>query len=304
MIMIVGLLLSMMTGCNKSIENKEPATSTDQQSPNQNSDQTAGNDAPSDVTDVNSNTNVIKTKATFKEIFNNTIMSNPKAFIGKVVPQFEIGLTKEETEKILGKPDHITTEHHQWGDSKNWIYDNIKGYQLIIIFNPDDTIITFQLLKDLIGNGIVPKVQNIEMPNSIEPINYNELGFEGILIGNKIDQVLQKFGEPKTGFLTYDEMNGYSLGMEYQGVTIYISLEGDEPYIQQMDTNDLGIVNTYRKIHVGSTVDDIIESYGEPQTPEWKETGELIYATEDYWFAIKFKVENNKVVSISIYEAS
>lgn len=237
------------------------------------------------------------------EAFPEIIFSNPEAFLQQLIPGFKLGINKVKVENLLGKPIEKKIRDNEWDNREEWSYRNIKGYNLILIFDSFDQIVNFQLSKELAGKGFIPKVLNKPIPTNGEPINYNELGFEEVLVGTSFEEVLKRSSEPISGYISFDEMYGYNLSLIYQGITIHILLEKEDPYIQFIETNDYGILETYRGVKVGSSVDIVIEKYGEPQY-DWVEVGDLIYATGDYWFAIKFYIENDIVTAISIYEAS
>lgn len=239
----------------------------------------------------------------FNESFPSVIYGNPKGFIKQIVPDFKIGLSQEEAEQAFGEPDLAKKHQFNWGATNEWVYNNVNDYQLSLTFDDFGNLFNFKLSKYLSSNGVIPKVINKTTPTKGDPIDYSELGFEEVLLGTPIKDVLNRFGEPMESYMSYDEFYGFNLGMVYQGITLHIKLENDKPYVQYIETNDLGTVETYRGIQVGSLVEDVIESYGNPPY-DWKETGDLIYATDDYWFAIKFTVESDKVTSIDIYEAS
>jgi len=77
----------------------------------------------------------------------------------------------------------------------------------------------------------------------------------------------------------------------------------DNPNIQFIETNNHGNVSTYRGISVGSNIEEVFENYGQPDYT-WETSEFLIYSTDDYWYAIKFEIMDNKVKGISIYSAS
>lgn len=247
---------------------------------------------------------VNKVDVTFKEAFPYDILyGQPERFLKETIPGFYLGISKKEVNDMLGEPNITRQIESKWGNTLEWIYDDVKGYQLTVIFDTDGDFVNFQLSKYLTSKGSIPKVINKSVPNPGDPIVYTELGFEEVLLGRNVDEVVSRYGDPGKVYITYDEMYGYELAMEYLGVTVHLLIENENPYVHFIESNDLGIVETYRGIHVGSTVEEIYEQYGEPPY-DWKETGDIIYATEDYWFAIRFVISDSKVESIDIYEAS
>ncbi len=309
-LVILGLFIMVLTGCGFIESEKENERKDDILSPvnkasidkdvkqNNNQDNEQSNE------DTYEPAIDMKSKISFKEVFlSDQLFGNPEQFLTSIIPGFNINLSKEEAEKNLGKPDNNQTTQMDWGKEYTWVYDNIKGYQLTMIFSEDGYLSNFQLSKYFLTKGTITKVYNKSTPEPGEPIGYPELGFEDILLGATIDEILSGNGDPNKGYITYDEMYGYDLALVYQGITVHMSLEQESPYVHFIETNDLETIDTYRGVHTGSAVEDVIEKYGEVAY-DWHETGDIIYATEDYWFAYKFIIENEKVVAIHIYEAS
>lgn len=300
LVMITGLL----SGCNLVGNDEKSGASDGINSPvNQNpSEQTGGtNDTPIPTEDPDISNRV---DVTFKEAFPYDILyGQPEKFLKEIIPGFYLGISKEEIHNMLGEPNTTRQVEGNWENTLEWIYEDVKGYQLTVIFDTEGHFVNFQLSKYLTSKGSFPKVINKSVPNPGEPIVYNELGFEEVLLGINVDEVISRYGDPEKVYITYDEMYGYDLVMEYLGVSVHVLIENENPYVHFIESNDLGVVETYRGIHVGSTVEEIYEQYGEPPY-DWKETGDIIYATEDYWFAIRFVISDGKVESIDIYEAS
>lgn len=307
-IFILGLILILLSGCNNNDSeiNKQP------QNPN-NTDITTEQPDNSDVDNSNQNNNEDdssttepdtdnNTDTTFKQAFPQLAMENPASYLEELVPGFRIGLTKEEAESLLGKPYSIQNTVYEWEEREESTYNDFNNYQFVVSFNNTGHLANFKLIKELNGNGIIPIVKNKVVPADGEILNYAELGFEGVNLGFSIDEALESYGEPIQSYLSYDSMYGYTIALVYKGVTLN-ALLGDSSHIQFIESNHFGTVETYRGIKVGDTVDEVLQKYGEPPY-DWREAGDLIYATEDYWFGIKFHIENDKVKYINIYEAS
>jgi|GEM_PF-6288648 len=252
---------------------------------------------------VSENTEKIVTNGVFKEFFPDIIFTDPQLFIQQLVPGFKLGLSKQEVENLIGIPKQTNSYNNGWEDREDWLYDEVRDYAVLLTFDSFNHVVNFQISKELPGLGLVPKAPNKYKPVDEGKITYEELGFEEILVGTTLAEVIERLGEPVQGFISYDEMYGYDLGIVYQGITLHVLLEKELHYIQFIETNSLGSPETYRGIKVGSSVDAVIEKYGNPPY-ERADDDDLIYATEDYWFAIKFQVYEGKVVAISIYEAS
>ncbi|MGD9678556.1 MAG: hypothetical protein AB7V16_09470 [Vulcanibacillus sp.] len=241
-------------------------------------------------------------KAVFSEAFPEDVINNPQAFMEQLIPGFRIGMSLELVKESIGEPKDINITQGPWGEESNLIYEDIQNYQIMLKI-ADNRVVNFEVSRYLDSAGIIPKLINKYTPKSEEPITYQELGFEGVTLGLRVNEVLYRLGDPLKGFLTYDEMYGYDLAMVYKGVTVHIILEMDNPNIQFIETNNYGNVSTYRGISVGSNIDEVFEIYGQPDYT--LETSEfLIYSTDDYWYAIKFEIMDDKVKGISIYSAS
>lgn len=240
---------------------------------------------------------------TFYEAFPSSVNGNPDQFINSILPGFSIGMSKDKTKELLGEPLLVEKYHYEWGEMEDWLYEEVKGYTLVVTFNQDGSLGNFKLIKQLTGRGIIPKVTNKSVPVAGSQISYNELGFEGVLLGTTVKDVINRFGEPYQTYISNDEMYGYTLAIVYRGITISVLLSNEDPYVQFIETNDLGTIETYRGVSVGDSVYKVIEKYGEPEY-DWAEAGDIVYATDDYWFGIKFQIKNEKVTSINIFEAS
>ncbi|OEF98862.1 hypothetical protein BHF71_02745 [Vulcanibacillus modesticaldus] len=303
MIIVLSLIVIIFTGCN-TIENDKPDSSnTTQPAKEEQIDNKPTDEKPKEEGKTPDSSSIDNQRLTFNEAFPKNIIDEPQVFLEQLIPGFKMGLSNEEAERLLGTPDVINATENEWGQRTEWVYEDIKGYQFILTFNDLNEVVNFKLVKYLDSRGVIPKVTNKTAPKDGEPVTYTELGFEGVLLGSKIDEVLERFGDPYKSYLSYDEMYGYDLAMVYRGITIHTILEHEEPYIQFIETNELGTVTTYRNISVGSSIEEVINRYGEPPY-DWQGMDSLIYSTEDFWFAIKFEIENDKVASISIYEAS
>ena len=294
---IIGLILLLLSGCTE--KNEAPDNPVSPDSPD-NSVEQEPDEQQSPLQTLPGQPN---DEDQFTLIFTDDILSEPQKYMKQLIPGFKIGLGKNKIEEFLGEPDNIETIEYDWGKNTDWIYKQIKGYKFIVTFNYADQVQNFKLIKNLAGKGSIPNYIGKTQPDDGTKVKYTELGFEGVLLGNMIKDILNRYGEPLSGYMSYDEMYGYNLAMVYKGLTLHIRLETQTPYLQLIETNDMGIISSYRGISVGSSVEDVISKYGEPSYT-WEESGDLIYPTEDFWFAIKFIIENEKVVSISIYEAS
>jgi len=298
---IITIISILLTGC---LPNKTPAPS---QQPNQatgpkqpKEEEPVKKPNSSDPSDTVKPTDLIP----FEEAFPlDQILHGTEEFIDRIIPGFRIGMSKEGLEDVLGTPDLIRQVQEEYGEKFDWVYEDVKGYRLIATFNSEQQIKNFKLSRYFGTKGIVPVIINKAKPEPGSPIEYRELGFEEIVLGNKLDEVLTKYGEPSMSYISYDDMYGYDLAMVYSGVTVHILLENDNPYVHFIEANSYNTVDTYRGIHVGSDVVDVLQSYGEPKY-NWEETGDLIYATNDLWFAIRFEIKDAKVTHINIYEAS
>lgn len=294
-----------MTGCNS-----EPKDSVVPTTPIQEED----NDKPAEDKNTNSeesnkesddsqsspSENQTIEEQTFEEFYT-TISKNPVGYIQSILPNFQIWMDQQELVKLVGEPDQKSPGKNDWEDEV-WVYDNIKGYRLQVQM-VNQSVMNFQLMKSLPSTGRIPTIVNKPVPTKNAPLENSELGFEQVLIGFSTDEVLSRWGEPSMFFLTYDEMYGYDLALVYKGATVHVFLEAEKPYVHMMEANQYGSILTARGISIGSSVNEVIDYYGQPEY-DWKETETLIYATSDYWFAIKFTISNDKVAGISIYEAS
>lgn len=313
--MLFGIIILLLTGClndggTETPETKEPNTveepTTDETST------TEGEAAEKDNSDKQEPTSTASSNqdpagtnqpVTFYEAFPSSINGNPDQFINSILPGFSIGISKDKTKELLGEPTLVEKYQYEWGEMEDWLYEDVKGYTLVVTFNPDSSLGNFKLIKQLTGRGTIPKVTNKSVPADGSKISYNELGFEGVLLGTTVKDVINRFGEPYQTYISNDEMYGYTLAIVYRGITINVLLASEEPYVQFIETNDSGTIETYRGVSVGDSVYEVIEKYGEPEY-DWKEAGDIVYATDDYWFGIKFQIENEKVTSINIFEAS
>lgn len=309
--MLFGLIILLLTGClnDGGTDNEEPNPAEEPTTGGTTTEEEAAGGADTDQpeptnTDSSGQNPVdVNKPVTFYEAFPSSINGNPDQFINKILPGFSIGISKDKTKELLGEPSLIENYRYEWGETEDWLYENIEGYTLVVTFNPDGSLGNFKLIKQLTGKGTIPKVTNKSVPDDGSQISYNELGFEGVLLGTTVKDVINRFDEPYQTYISNDEMYGYTLALVYRGLTINVLLANEEPYVQFIETNDLGIIETYRGISVGDSVHDVIEKYGEPAY-DWAEAGDIVYATEDYWFGIKFLIENEKVTSINIFEAS
>ncbi|KXG43881.1 hypothetical protein TEPIDINF_001331 [Tepidibacillus infernus] len=290
---IIGLLLLslLLTGCNL-FDNDSQKHLVEPQVPE--NPQTPKNPQNPSSGTVNTLQEAFPTSLIFKK---------PQDFMEIIIPGFRIGLTKEQIQEKLGKPNLVQSKQIEWQNLEEWIYDDVNGYRLELQFDERNQLINFQLSKYLTARGIVPTILNRQVPTPGSPLTYSELGFQEVILGSTVDEVTGHFDQPMMAYMSYDEMYGYDLAMVYQGITVHALLETEEPYVHLIETNDDGLIPTDRGIQVGSSVDEVIKQYG-PPSYDWRETGDLIYSTDDYWFAIKFKIEDDKVQSISIYEAS
>lgn len=293
LIMIVILILVITVGCvNVTNTGVLPNGS-------ETSDQ---NKKGANVTSSNNMTIIPTKKVVFNEAFSGDIIKNPKAFLEKLISGFNIGMSEELVKQSLGEPTDIRVTQGPWGEESNLIYEDVQEYQITLKI-VDNKVMNFEVGRYLNSTGKIPVLVNKYKPQPSEPLYYKELGFEGVILGLRVDEVLNRFGDPLKGYLTYDEMYGYDLAMVYKGATIHIILGADNPYVQFIETNNLGIVSTYRNISVGSSIEEVITSYGQPDDV-WETSDFLIYSTQDYWYAIKFEIKENQVKRISIYNAS
>lgn len=313
--MLFGLIILLLTGClndggTEPPESEEPNTvekpTTGDTPTSEENPATEDNTTKQEpISTPSSNQNPVNTNkpVTFYEAFPSSINGNPDQFINSILPGFSMGISKGKTKELLGEPTLIEKYQYEWGEMEDWLYEDVKGYTLVVTFNPDGSLGNFKLIKQLTGRGTIPKVTNKSVPADGSLISYNELGFEGVLLGTTVKDVINRFGEPYQTYISNDEMYGYTLALVYRGITINVFLANEDPYVQFIETNDLGSIETYRGISVGDSVYDVIEKYGEPAY-DWAEAGDIVYATEDYWFGIKFHIKNEKVTSINIFEAS
>jgi len=307
--MLFGLIILLLTGCSDdSSTETTPAVEEPKTVEKPTTDGTASEDnsakqEPASTSSSTQNPVASTMPVTFYEAFPSSINGNPDEFINSILPGFSIGISKEKTKELLGEPTLIEKYQYEWGEMEDWLYEDIKGYKLVVTFNPDGNLGNFKLLKQLSGRGTIPNLTNKAVPADSSTISYNELGFEGVLLGTTVKDVINRFGEPYQTYISNDEMYGYTLALVYRGITINVLLANEEPYVQFIETNDLGSIETYRGISLGDSVYKVIEKYGEPAY-DWVEAGDIVYATDDYWFGIKFLIENEKVTSINIFEAS
>lgn len=303
---LLSIILLVFTGCS-SDKNETDISAPDLTDDGTNNDTTTPGEENPDKQEPVDNTPTEQVDSpksvAFSEAFPENVLGNPEQFVNSIIPGFEIGLTKDEIQQKIGKPDLIEATETEWGKGEDWLYDNIKDYQIIVSFTEEGYLTNFKIVKQLSGRGIIPKITNKQAPADQAPITFSELGYEGVILGTTTDDVLNRFGEPFQTYLSKDEMYGYTLALVYRGITINVFLENNNSYVQVIETNSYGSVDTYRGIHVGSSVDDVIAKYGKPPY-DWQQTGDLVYATEDYWFGIKFTIKDDKVSSIYIYEAS
>jgi len=308
MLLIIVVLAYMVNGCGFIGSETENGMKDETIPPVQQETEDKGPDLQQDETkndQIEDSVPKIETNVSFKEAFpSDAVFGKPEEFLRNIIPGFQLKWSQEDVERTLGKPDSVQTVQYDWGKQVSWIYQNLAGYQLTLLYDEQGEAVNFQLTKYFKAKGSIPKVRNKSVPKEGDPIGYSELGFEEILLGSTIDEMISGFGDPMESYITYDEMYGYDLVLIYQGVNVHMLIEeGENPYVHLIETNDYAVVETYRGIHAGSTVDEVIKQYGKPSY-DWQETGDIIYATEDYWFAIKFIIENEKVKSILIYEAS
>lgn len=292
----ITLIFVICVGCN----NEDNSIVEQGDSP----DSVEQNNQDKDNEDTPSNNPIIvpNNKVTFNEAFSDEIINNPQFFLEQIIVGFKIGVADGIVKQSLGEPDDIIISQGPWGEESNWVYENVQNYQVTFKI-VDNSLMNFEVSRYTNSNGIVPKVTNKYIPEDGEPLQYKELGFEGVILGLRIDEVLNRLGDPLKAYLTYDEMYGYDLGMIYKGITIHIILGTDNPHVQFIETNNMGNISTYRNISINSTIEDVIKSYGEPDYP-WETSDSLIYSTSDYWYAIKFGVKEGKVKAISVYNAS
>lgn len=245
----------------------------------------------------------VNRNVTFDDFFSKEKIADPQNLLNSIIPDFKIGMTVEHVKANLGEPDEIILKESLRGQENHWVYQNAKNYQLTIMFL-DNRVVNFELNKYLSSQGVVPKIVNKTLPKQGGSLEYFELGFEGVLLGSTVEEVLNFYGEPIRCYLSNDDMYGYELVMIYKGLLIQIFLEQDQPSVQYFKTNDLDKVSTYRNISVGSSLDEVILEYGQPEYDGWQESDFLIYSTDNYWSAIRFEFSDNNVSSISIYNAS
>ncbi len=294
-VLFIILIFSICVGCN----NEDPKSDL-----NVSSDITGQNDQDKDNGDTPSKDIVIipSKKVSFDEAFLEEVINNPQMFLEQIIAGFKIGMTDEDVIQSLGEPDEIKISQGPWGEENNWIYENVQNYQLIFKI-ANNSVFNFEVSRYIDSTGIVPKLTNKPLPEPGEPLLYKELGFEGVVLGLRIDEVLNRLGDPLKGYLTYDEMYGYDLAMIYKGITVHIILGTDNPHVQFIETNSMGNISTYRNISINSSIDDVITNYGQPDYP-WETSDFLIYSTSDYWYAIKFEIKDGYVKNISVYNAS
>ena len=297
------LLFAILTGCNFNQQDDQPPKTPveEPEEPSSDNEDTNPDPAEEDNDSVGPPSNdqpVVE--QSFEELYSH-ITNNPIGYIQSILPQFQIGMDQKQLIEAIGEPDQKGESQFDWEDEV-WIYENIQGYRLQVqIVN--QTVMNFQLMRSLNSSGRIPTLVNKSVPANQATVENTELGFEQVLIGASPREVLNRWGEPSMFYLTYDEMYGYDLALVYKGATVHVFLESEKPYVHLIETNQQGKLSTYRGITIGSSVEEVIRLYG-PLEYDWKETESLIYATSDYWFAIKFSINNNKVSEISIYEAS
>lgn len=252
---------------------------------------------------INNDTSHVNKEVNFRQFFSEEKLSYTQDFLNSIISEFKMGMTKEHIINNLGYPDEKLSKQSYRGEEVNWIFMDVEGFQLTLML-VDDIVINFELNKYFSSHGTIPKIVNKDVPRQGASIEYNELGFEGVILGSNIEEVLNFYGEPIRSYLSNDEMYGYDLVMIYKGLSVHILLEQDQPSVQFFETNEFASIDTYRNISVGSSLNDVITNYGQPEYDGWRDTGFIIYSTTNYWSAIKFEIADNKVVNISIYNAS
>jgi len=135
---------------------------------------------------------------------------------------------------------------------------------------------------------------------SKDPLQIDDFQIGGIMLEQKICEVKKIFGEPSRIYVEKeDERNCY----EYPGLTIIYSIITGNILAIEVRRNDL---KTFRGISVGDAKDKVIYHYG---NSEYEEEGYLNYQKyvyrdyEDIFYAITFRLKEEKVSEIMIYFA-
>ncbi|GAA0354753.1 hypothetical protein [Bacillus horti] len=155
-----------------------------------------------------------------------------------------------------------------------------------------------ETLSEYLGKSYTEAANGIVIGNysAIEPLTFSDSVIPFSYIGSSInrEQMEERLGPPiNEQLVDHVPGGGSETVVEYEGVTVHYSANAQEPKVLRIIVHE-PILMTHRGITVGSTKEEVLSKYGEPE-PESEENQWLYGETYTLWFHF----EEDEVIEFS-----